>query len=56
MGKWNSRKMRTETVSRNRNDQRKMPDEGYNVNVEITFYSLVLLSNIVGPFCTVSLK
>jgi len=42
--------------SKNGNDQWKMPDEGYNVNMHIIFYGLMLLGNIVKPFRTVLLK
>ena len=45
-----------ETESGNGNDQRKMPDEGYHVNIRVRFYSMMLLCNIVGPFRTVLLK
>jgi len=41
---------------RDGNNQWKMPDEGYNVIIQIKFYSMVLLGNTVGPFCPVSLK
>jgi len=36
--------------------QWKMPDEGCDVIIQIKFYSVMLLGNIVGPFCTVLLK
>ena len=39
----------TETESGNGNDQRKMPDEGYHLNIRVRFYSMMLLCNIVGP-------
>ena len=35
------------------NDQRKMPDEGYHVDIQVMFYSMMLLCLIVGSFCTV---
>jgi len=31
------------------NDQRKIPDEDYNVNMYIIFYGMMLLGNIVKP-------
>jgi len=46
----------TGTESRNGNDLRKMPNEGYDVDTQIRFYSMMLLCSIVGPFCTVPLK
>jgi len=42
--------------SGNRNNQEKIPDEGYNVNMHIAFHSMMLLGNIVKPFHTVSPK
>ena len=42
-----------ETESGNGNDQRKMSDEGYHLNIRVRFYSMMLLCNIVG---TVPLK
>ena len=39
-----------ETVSRIQNDQWKMSDESYYVNVQVTFYSLMLICNIIGSF------
>ena len=45
-----------ETESGNGNDQWKMPDEGYHVNIRVRFYSTMLLCNIIGPFRTVPLK
>ena len=37
-------------------NQQKMPDERYHVNVPVRFYSMMLLSNYVGPFHTLLLK
>ena len=42
------------TESGNGNDIWKMPDEGYHVDIQVMFYSMILLCNIVGPFCTIS--
>jgi len=36
--------------------QWKMPDEGYDFIIQIKFYSVMLLGNVVGPFCTALLK
>jgi len=41
--------------SGNGNNQWKISDDGYNVIIQIKFYSMVLLGNIVGPFCQIYL-
>jgi len=38
------------------NDQQKIPGEGYNDNMHIIFYGIMLSGNIVRPFHTVSPK
>jgi len=43
------------TESRNRNNQWEILDEGYRVDIQVMFYSMMLLCNIVEPFCTVKL-
>jgi len=42
--------------SGNGNNQWKISDEDYNAIIQIKFYSMMLLGNIVEPFCSVSLK
>ena len=41
---------KTGTESGNGNYQWKMPDEGYQVNTHVRFFSMMLLCRIVGPF------
>jgi len=53
---WVSRTLGKWEQDGNGNNQQKMPYEGYNVIIHIKFYSMVLLDNIVGPFCLVLLK
>jgi len=39
-----------EKGSGNGNNQRKMPDEGYNVIIQIKFYSVMYLGNVAALF------